>query len=161
MQKIKCDSHVPALLFRKESPAPPRWPRVPPRQSHMPAWPQAIPRSLSDHRSAQQHWSSPPPAAGLIPQPGLDLTPRQLSHAPGWAQTPGSAHHPWCHNHREIPAHRASGQVKQREKQKINLKPPTAVCTSYASNSLSKRTKRQTGSKGCAYSSLLQLFQVS
>lgn len=155
MQKIKCDRAIPTLLFRKESPAPLRWPRVPPMQSHMPSlepWVTTGQLSSTDPAPHQLVGWSP---AWAWPHP------RQLSHAPGWAQIPGIPHHSWCHNHRETPAHRAPGQVKQCEKQKINLKPPAAVYTSYASNSLSKRTKQQTGSKGCAYSSLLQLFQVS
>lgn len=46
------------------------------------------------------------------------------------------------------------GRFNQHEKQKINLKPPAAVCTRN-SNSLSKHTRQQTGSNACAYSGLL------
>lgn len=142
------------------SPAPPRWPWAPPSQSHLwahiPAWPQATPIALPDHRSLQQAWSSPPTC--------------------WWADTPAWA---WPHPHGGVPCPRLRppNGPDPREPSPLpvpqprgasssqgtwagltntrTLKPSAAVCTRNASNSLSKHTKQQTGSKACANSSLL------
>lgn len=167
MQNIKHGSHIPALLFSKgpvsSSPQvatgptkPVARPSLASGHPYSPVWPQLC--------SAGLLVIQPPAAGGLTPQPGLHLSPSEVSHGPGWGHPTGRTQGALttagatATGTLQLTGH--LGRFNQREKPKISLKPPAAVCTRNASNSLSKRTKRQTGSKACAYSSLLQVFQV-
>lgn len=172
MQKIKQDSPIPALLFSKgllssspqaamgpTKPVPPVGPH--PRLASAHPYSPVRPKFLSAELLLIQPLQL---LVGWYPRPGSTSSPGRCPMPQGEAtQEPGrqgALTTPGATTTGNLQHTGHPGRFNQREKQKISLKPPAAVCTRNTSNSLSKRTKQQTGSKGCAYSSLLQIFQL-